>query len=141
MSSDSRFQIPKRGMPQRLDLRFMVFALAFLFCFLAGAEQRFQPPEFEGGHQLPTTTTPLPRAPLLQYLDLAVLAGSLALAAWLVLKARSRKGLMALSIFSLLYFGFWREGCICSIGAVQNVALAVADRSYVLPITVAAFLV
>lgn len=141
MSSDSRFQILKRVMPQRLDSRFIVFALVVLFCFLAGAEQRFQPPDFEGGHQLPPTTTPLPRAPLLQYLDLAVLAGSLALAAWLVLKARSRKGLMALSIFSLLYFGFWRKGCICSIGAVQNVALAVTDRGYVLPITVAAFFV
>ncbi|HWW03347.1 MAG TPA: 4Fe-4S binding protein [Candidatus Acidoferrum sp.] len=111
------------------------------FGFLAGAEQRFQPPEFEGGHKLPLTTIPTPRAPLLQYVDLAVLTASLALAGWLVLKKRSRRGLMALSIFSLLYFGFWRKGCICSIGSVQNVALAIADRGYALPITVAAFFV
>ena len=44
-------------------------------------------------------------------------------ATWLVYKRRSRKGLMALSIFSLLYFGFWRKGCVCAIGSLQNVAL------------------
>lgn len=141
MSSDSRFQILKRGVFPRLDARFIVLLLVVLCCFIAGADQRFQPPEFEGGHQLPPTTIPQPRAPLLQYLDLTVLAASLAMAGWLVLKERSRRGLLALSIFSLLYFGFWRKGCICSIGSVQNVALAVADRSYALPITVAAFFV
>jgi len=127
--------------PPRLLSGLLVFALVVLWCLLAGAEQRFAPPDFEGGHQLPLTTIPAPLAPLLQYLDLAVLASALALAGWLVLKKRSRKGLMALSIFSLLYFGFWRKGCICSIGSVQNVALAVADRGYVLPITVTAFFV
>jgi len=141
MSSDSRFQILKRGTFLRLDSRLIVLACVLLFCFIAGADQRFQPPDFEGGHQLPPTTTPLPRASALQYLDLIVLAASLGMAGWLVLKQRSRRGLLALSIFSLLYFGFWRKGCICSIGSVQNVALAVADRSYVLPITVAAFFV
>ncbi|HWX23174.1 MAG TPA: 4Fe-4S binding protein [Candidatus Binatia bacterium] len=141
MCPDSPFQIQKRGIPPRLVSGFLVLVLAVLCCFVAGAEQRFQPPDFEGGHKLPLTTTPPPRAPVLQYLDLAVLAASLALAGWLVLKQRSRKGLMALSIFSLLYFGFWRRGCICSIGSVQNVALAIADRGYGLPITVAAFFV
>ena len=48
---------------------------------------------------------------------------------------------MALSVFSLLYFGFWRKGCICSIGSVQNVALALVDRGYALPVTVAGFFV
>src|ERR1035441_4894734 len=75
-----------------------------LFSLLTGVtldEQRFPPPDFEGGHQLPVTTTPAARAVLLQYLDVAVLAASLALASWLVYKRRSRKGLMALSILSL----------------------------------------
>jgi NosR/NirI family nitrous oxide reductase transcriptional regulator len=103
------------------------------------AEQRFPPPDFESGHQLPVTTTPAARALMLQYLDVAVLAASLGLASWLVYQRRSRKGLMALSIFSLLYFGFWRKGCICSIGSVQNVALGLFDRGYGVPLAVTAF--
>ena len=125
----------------RLASILIFVCVVILFGSLAGAEQKFQPPDFEGGHKLPLTTTPAPRAPLLQYVDLAVLAAALGTAGWLVLRQRSRKALMALSIFSLLYFGFWRRGCICSIGSVQNVVLAVADRGYALPITVAAFFV
>ena len=107
----------------------------------AMAEQRFPPPEFESGHQLPVATTPAARAILLQYLDVAVLAACLGLASWLVYKRRSRKGLMALSLFSLLYFGFWKKGCVCAIGSLQNVSLALCDRGYAVPIGVVAFFV
>ena len=105
------------------------------------AEQRFPPPEFESGHQLPVATTPAARAVLFQYLDVVVLAACLGLASWLIYKRRSRKGLMALSIFSLLYFGFWKKGCVCAIGSLQNVSLALCDRSYAVPIGVVAFFV
>ena len=44
-------------------------------------------------------------------------------------------------IFSLAYFGFWREGCVCSIGSIQNVTLALFDNSYAIPITVFAFFI
>jgi NosR/NirI family nitrous oxide reductase transcriptional regulator len=117
------------------------FLLFLLLTGVAIAEQRFPPPDFEGGHQLPVTTTPAARAVLLQYLDVAVLAVSLGLASWLIYKRRSRKGLMALSIFSLLYFGFWRKGCVCAIGSLQNVSLALCDRSYAVPLGVVAFFV
>ena len=117
---------------------FLLFAL--LSC-TAIAEQRFPPPDFEGGHQLPVTTTPPARGLILQYLDVAVLGASLALASVLVFKKRSRKGLITLSIFSVLYFGFWRKGCVCSIGSVQNVALGLFDRSYAVPAGVTAFFV
>ena len=108
---------------------------------LALAEQRFPPPDFESGHQLPITTTPAARAWLLQYLDIAVLVVALGLATWLVFKRRSRRGLVALSLFSLAYFGFWRKGCICAIGSVQNVALALGDPGYAVPLTASAFFV
>jgi ferredoxin len=49
--------------------------------------------------------------------------------------------LLALSIFSVAYFGFWRKGCVCSIGSLQNVAQALSDHSYVLPLGVLAFFV
>lgn len=105
------------------------------------AEQRFPPPDFEGGHQLPITTTPPARALGLEYLDIGMLAVFLGLATWLIYRRRSRKGLMVLSLLSLLYFGFWRNGCICAIGSLQNVALALGDCSYVLPLGGLAFFV
>ena len=104
------------------------------------AAQRFPPPEFtETGHTLPGFLSPLPRGPWLEHLDVAVLVGALALAAWLALRHRSRRGLVALGIFSLLYFGFWRKGCICSIGSIQNIAQGLADSSFGVPATVLAF--
>jgi NosR/NirI family transcriptional regulator, nitrous oxide reductase regulator len=118
--------------------------VAVLFLMLAVAtlaEQRFPPPDFESGHKLPVTTTPAARAVFLQYLDVAVLAACLGVGSWLVYRPRSRKGLVALSIFSLLYFGFWKKGCVCAIGSVQNVALGLCDRGYAVPLAVTAFFV
>lgn len=102
---------------------------------------RFPPPEFESGHQLPVTGMPAGRELWLQYLDVAVLLLALGFATWLIYKRRSRKGVVALSIFSLLYFGFWRKGCVCSIGSLQNVALAIFDSHYAIPIGVLAFFI
>ena len=70
-----------------------------------------------------------------------VLAGALGLASWLVYKQRSRKGLVALSIFSVLYFGFWKKGCVCAIGSMQNIALGLFDHGYAVPVGVTAFFV
>ena len=104
------------------------------------AVQRFPPPQFtETGHLLPPLTGPLSRALTLEYLDVAVLLGALALAAWLALRQRSRNWLATLGIFSLLYFGFWRKGCVCSIGSIQNIAQALGDPSAGVPLTVLAF--
>jgi ferredoxin len=57
----------------------------------------------------------------------------------LVYRSRSRKSLAGLSLFSLGYFGFYKKGCVCAIGSVQNVALALFDSSYAVPVTVLAF--
>jgi NosR/NirI family nitrous oxide reductase transcriptional regulator len=112
-----------------------------LWAATAYGDQRFPPPEFETGHQLPLTTTPAARAWLLQYADVAVLAAALGLASWLIFKKRSRKGLVTLSIFSVLYFGFYRKGCVCAIGSAQNIALALGDPGYAVPLTVVGFFV
>jgi polyferredoxin len=73
------------------------------------------------------------------YVDSAVLLATLGVGAYLVLRRRSRWGITALCVFGVAYFGFWRRGCVCSIGSIQNVALAIFDHGYVLPLTVAAF--
>jgi polyferredoxin len=125
----------------RLLLRKASLVLLAFWATCAVAQQRFPPPDFEGGHQLPVTSTPAARALWLGYLDVAVLAAGLAAATWLIYRKRSRKGLVWLSLFSVLYFGFWRKGCVCSIGSLQNVSLALFDHSYAVPIGVLAFFV
>jgi NosR/NirI family nitrous oxide reductase transcriptional regulator len=82
-----------------------------------------------------------PEATLREYLDVAVLAGGLALASYLALVRRSRTGLFLLAIASLAWLGFWRKGCVCPIGAIQNVALALSDPDYLLPASVLAIFV
>ncbi|MHB8521132.1 MAG: 4Fe-4S binding protein [Limisphaerales bacterium] len=113
--------------------------LAWTFCADAFAERRFPPPDFESGYKLPATPMPPARVLLLEYLDVAVLVAALGLAAFLVYRKRSRKGVLALSIFSLGYFGFYREGCVCAIGSIQNVTLALFEPGYAVPLTVVAF--
>jgi len=105
------------------------------------AQERFPRPEFESGYEYPEHQMPADRAPVWEYIDLAVLVAALSVASWLVLKKRSRQGLIWLSVFSLAYFGFFREGCICSIGAVQNVALALFNNSYTIPLTALLFFI
>jgi polyferredoxin len=72
-------------------------------------------------------------------LDVAVLFVALGLSSYLVLKKRSRRWIWSLMIFSLVYFGFWRKGCVCPIGAIQNVVLSVFDAGYAMPVTVTLF--
>jgi len=121
----------------RRILLFTLFLLATVF--FSVAQQRFPKPEFESGHTQPPTITPGPRAEILEYLDVGILIFSLSLMTWLVLKRRSRKGILWLSIGSLIYFGFIREGCICSIGAVQNITLAIFNPAYSIPVSAILF--
>jgi ferredoxin len=101
--------------------------------------ERFPPPDFESGHTLPLTTTPNPRAEFFEVLDIVILLCALSLSSYLALKRRSRRPIFLLMLFSLVYFGFWREGCVCPIGAIQNIALALFDPGFAVPFTVAAF--
>ncbi len=100
--------------------------------------QRFPPPEFTE-HELPITTVPGARADFYEYLDVVLLLLALSLASYLTLKKRSRRGIFILGILSLFYFGFWRKGCVCAIGATQNIALSLFDPGYTVPIAVVAF--
>jgi len=104
-------------------------------------EIRFPPPEFESGYTFPQTTSPAPQSVLQEYIDAAVLVVGLLLASHLILKRRSRRAIFVLMIGALLYFGFVRDGCICPIGAIQNVTLTAFDRGYAIPIAAAVFFV
>jgi ferredoxin len=119
-------------------------AIALLTLLLAAAparsQSRFPPPEFESGYTQPTTTTPPARASWADYCDLAVLAAALAAASVATVWIRRRWLIVAIGVAALAYLGFYRQGCICPIGAIQNVAMAIfGTGGYVLPLTVAGF--
>jgi ferredoxin len=105
------------------------------------AQQRFPRPDFESGYQVPTPTAPEPRSASLEVVDVVILLAVLSLVTWFALKKRSRRGILYTTIFSLIYFGFYRNGCICAIGAIQNVSLAIFDPEYTISLTALAFFV
>ncbi|MBN1442654.1 MAG: 4Fe-4S binding protein, partial [Planctomycetes bacterium] len=121
----------------------LAFSLALAAVSLAPAAaraaERFPPPQFETEYAMPEMSPPDARSPVLDSIDAAVLVVCLALAAWFTLKKRSRSAMVWLGIFALIYFGFYREGCVCPIGATQNIALALFDASYAVPAVVAFF--
>ena len=125
---------------KNLVLNIFIVVFIAVFCADAFGLERFPPPEFDT-HQLPETEVPAPSSPLLEYLDSAVLAAVLILAAYLVLKKRNRRWIFSLMIFSMIYFGFYRKGCVCSIGAIGNVCLSIFDADYAMPITAVIFFI
>jgi len=93
------------------------------------------------GYVTPEVQYPLPRAAIWQILDVVLLAGAMVLGAWFALRRRTRAGLVALTVAAVAYFGFYREGCICPIGSIQNIAVAIADPLYAVPYHVIAIFV
>jgi ferredoxin len=119
------------------------FILLILFSSLALtiSAQRFPAPEFETGHKIPPTQITKIQPAILEYLDIVVFLSTLSLITWVILKKRSRRLVFWISIFSLLYFGFYRKGCICPVGSVQNISLALFDPHYAIPITAILFFI
>jgi polyferredoxin len=126
-----------------MSVRGVALALAAFPAVLRAqtADQHAQPPPEFTNYRIPVERAALPRDGTFQYVDLAILAVVLLLTAWIVLSRRSRKELRIVSAFSLAYFGFYRLGCVCSIGSVQNVVYAASHGSYRLPLPVAGFFV
>ena len=127
-----------------LGNRLVVVLFLFFIFQVSGVnaqEQRFPRPEFESGYQQPSTVTPAPRAQWMEYFDVAVLVAFLVFATWLMIKKRSRRGMVWLGIAAVAYFGFFRNGCICPIGAVQNVTLSFFDPSYAISLVILLFFI
>ncbi len=82
------------------------------------------------GYSLPVVQRPMPRPTWREVADTGVLAAGLGLSAWLTLWRRSRAGMLLLAAGGVAYFGFYRQGCICPIGSIQNIALALVDPHY-----------
>ena len=91
-----------------------------------------------GGYVTPDVQRPRPRDYWLQILDVALLTAAMGLSVWIVVSRRQRVWALALTVASLGYFGFYRQGCICPIGSIQNVSVALTDPTYSIPMVVTA---
>ena len=105
------------------------------------AQSRFPKPDFESGYQYPQLTYHVPNELLWTAVDVALLALLMGVVAWAVLRRKARAPVRWVSVISVAYFGFFRSGCVCSVGALQNVALALANPSYALPLAALLFFV
>jgi NosR/NirI family transcriptional regulator, nitrous oxide reductase regulator len=125
----------------RLSGRFRLLAALLLVLLSTAVFAQYQrkPPDFGGSYSFPTPTHPEPRTALIRGIDVGVLVLCLGLASWIVLKRRSRSEMVLLSIASIGYFGFYRKGCTCPIGAIQNVTLSLVDSHYMISMAVIAF--
>jgi ferredoxin len=103
------------------------------------AVERYPAPDFRSGYVLPPTQAPATPWRGQEVVDVLLLAAALGLSVWALYVKRSRKIVVALTVGCVLYFGFWRKGCICPVGSIQNVALAAGGSSYALPWSVAAY--
>jgi NosR/NirI family transcriptional regulator, nitrous oxide reductase regulator len=123
-------------------------ALAFASPLLAQSADRFPRPEFQSSYQEPSNEKDkkAPRTVVMEWVDVFVLLAALSAAAYYSLKRVSRKAIFILSVAAVLYFGFYREGCVCPIGSIQNVAQGIGgssygftEKPYILPLTVVLF--
>lgn len=104
------------------------------------AQEKFSPPtEFKSGYKLPENQLILPRADWWQIADISALVIALVLTGLFSLKFRSRRGIFFTMLASLAYFGFLRQGCVCPVGSIQNIALAAGSNAYTVPIIIAIF--
>jgi NosR/NirI family transcriptional regulator, nitrous oxide reductase regulator len=121
-------------------LRFAALAALLLAPAAAFAQSadRFPRPDFESGYKHPNLLNALqpPRSVYMEYVDVFLLLALLSAASYYSLKVVSRKAIFLLSVFAVAYFGFYREGCVCAIGAIQNVAMGLGPTGYVVPVTV-----
>lgn len=104
-----------------------------LYCMQGFGEARFPKPDFTSGYQYPEILHSVPMEQLWNVVDIVLLVAMMSVVVWAAYKKRSRAVIYSLSIVSVLYFGFFRSGCVCSVGSIQNVVLAMVDPSYNLP--------
>ena len=88
---------------------------------------------------------PIPLSPFRsidrRVLDMGLFVAMLGMGAWVVLSGRRRRWFTAMFLVSVGYFGFFRHGCICSVGSIGNIAQSLMHSSAVLPVSAVLFFV
>lgn len=112
-----------------------IVATGWLACGRVVAQELLSRPDIPG-YATPEVVYPSPRPEWLEYVHVAGLAAMLALASYFALVRRWRAGLFGLAVVSLAWLGFWRRGCVCPIGSIQNVTAGLANAAFPVPWTV-----
>jgi len=117
--------------------RILLSTTIWVICAMATfAQNRFPKPDFESGYKYPVHQFIIPNEQAWVWIDIAILVLLMSFVAMAVIKKGVRWPVISVSLFSVAYFGFFRKGCVCSIGSVQNVALALVDPAYSIPLVV-----
>ncbi|MCA9240316.1 MAG: hypothetical protein KDA37_08960, partial [Planctomycetales bacterium] len=124
-----------------------VFVLFSLSAALTLAQQPYERPvttapqakDIGGGYQVPAVQRTHPRSLAVHVLDVVLLTAGMAAVAWVSRRGRRRWVVTVVTLASLAYFGFYRQGCVCPIGATQNVAASMVDPSLAAPMVVLVF--
>jgi ferredoxin len=98
-----------------------------------------QPDNIGGDYVLPPVQRVAPRSAWWYLADSVLLLAGLVAMALAAHRWRRREIAAAITIASLAYFGFFRQGCVCPIGAIQNVAAAAAEPALAVPAVVLFF--
>ncbi len=123
------------------SLTYFILLLIISLFTLNIRAQRFPAPEFETDHTIPPVQITAAQPAIFEYLDIAVFLAAMTFVTWAVIKKRSRRLVFWISIFSVIYFGFYRKGCICPVGSLQNITMGIFDPHYVIPITAILFFI
>ena len=113
--------------------RKLSFVTASLVSLQAMGEARFPKPDFTSGYQYPDIEHGVPMEQLWNIVDILLLIALIGVVVWAAYRRRSRSVILGVSVVSVAWFGFFRSGCVCSVGSIQNVVLALTDSSYHLP--------
>ncbi|MCP4156790.1 MAG: 4Fe-4S binding protein [bacterium] len=122
-------------------MRGWLTALVFFIVFFSfspasvSSQDRFPRPDFEGSYQAPEITTPSDESWQMAYLDVIILIVVLIASIMAIFKFHSRRLILAISMFSLIYFGLIRHGCVCPVGSIQNISGALLQVGVILPFT------
>lgn len=111
----------------------LTILIGMSYSFHAFAVARFPKPDFTSGYQYPDIFHGAPNELFWNILDVVLLIVMMGLVVWAAYKKRSRTTILSMSLVSVLYFGFFRSGCVCSVGSIQNVVTAAVDSNYHLP--------
>lgn len=98
-----------------------------------------QPEDIGESYQLPVVQYVRPRTAAWHLADVILLSGALLVAALVAHRWRRRWMSVVVTVACLGYFGFYRQGCVCPIGAIQNVTVAFTDPTVAVPFAVLLF--
>ena len=113
--------------------RILSIVVTWLIGLRAMCEARFPKPDFTSGYQYPDIEHGVPLEWLWNVVDILLLITLMGVVVWAAYRRRSRGVILGVSVVSVAWFGFFRSGCVCSVGSIQNVVLALTDSTYHLP--------